>query len=83
MLRKGYFLCFWIETMCYAVWICLQAMEGLPEITLPSIFSYLKGKDLYKCGCISKSWEHFFQQKIGEMEKQAAIARAQVNVQSL
>lgn len=56
-----------------------QTMDGLPDLTVSSILSFLRNREVCKCACISKQWASHVEEKWKDAKGRAARARAQVN----
>lgn len=53
-------------------------MEGLPDIVIPNILSFLGIRDIHKCACIGKEWAPCAHRRLVRMEVDAAQIRDQV-----
>lgn len=57
---------------------CLENMDGLPDITISMIMSYLDLKEAFRCAGTSKIWLSGAREKVSEIKKRSSGLRAQV-----
>lgn len=51
-------------------------MNGLPDLTIPAILSFLGVKEIHRCACISKQWTFSARQTLIEIKQKAVEKRA-------
>lgn len=54
-------------------------IDGLPDLTVPIVLSFLGIKDLCRCSCIAREWASCVEIRRIRIKKNAAISRAQVH----
>lgn len=65
--------------MVMCVFFSVQSMDGLPDCSIASVLLFLDVKQTHKCACISKKWSLPAEQRLKQIEEEAAQKRNQVD----